>query len=139
MDLQDIVNVDDTTMPTWGVSSAVEDPFQYGALSDVDMSPTEDDFLSNEMHQFYAGAISGINTRSHTPTSESEPSEYTYSPTEYDYTSGSEADIDTDDDPALLLDNLEPISPHTTASDLPSTGILEDDPQPEAQQVRKQL
>lgn len=114
---------EDTTMPTWNVPSS-DGPFDYGDHNPMDLAEGDDDQNPGSSRLFDSEPDSKSDSRPPTPGSDAYFEQYEYSPslTPVDYTSGSEADVDTDVEMYPHLDNLEPISPASSRPCSPHIG-----------------
>ncbi|KAG9087792.1 hypothetical protein FS749_002643 [Ceratobasidium sp. UAMH 11750] len=119
---------DDTTMPTWGLHLG-GNSFECGTGADEISSAGEDDVPAEKLLETESGGVSEAGTRSPTPSYDLAV-EWS---TDIGYSSGSEADVESEAGTHLELDELFPISPASSRAGSPAFHMEEsEDSEPEA-------
>ncbi|KAG9118470.1 hypothetical protein FRC07_007008, partial [Ceratobasidium sp. 392] len=104
----DLNDEDDPTMPSWGVTTgAMSDRFGYGG-QDQEASGSEADILAAEHVGVDHSCDVEISEKESSSSGSSVAPEWS---TDFGYSSGSEADVDSDAESNPELDDLIPISP----------------------------
>lgn len=112
---------EDTTMPTWGLSTPGMLLDEYENKNDA--SQDRDIGAPKDARSLETASDDDASSRSSTPSLRPppDPQEYDFSPTDFDYTSAFDGDVDTNASVDDLLDDLLPISP---LSSRPPTPIM---------------